>query len=148
MKDEWYQANSRLGARKIMNTAIPSSMQAVQQDAPNGKLVLRNVPVPQLQAGQVLVRMAAAPINPSDLGGLQGYSYAGERTYPFTPGLEGSGRVVAAGGGLMGRLLMGDGWPARPRSRGKEPGRSTWSARRSRASRSTSMSAWNRAQWP
>jgi len=27
--------------------------------------------------------------------------------YPFVPGLEGSGRVVAAGSGLMGRWLMG-----------------------------------------
>jgi NADPH:quinone reductase-like Zn-dependent oxidoreductase len=55
----------------------------------------------------VLVRVAAAPINPSDLGALQGYSYSGGRTYPITPGLEGSGRVVAAGSGLMGRFLNG-----------------------------------------
>ena len=90
-----------------MNPSIPSTMQAVQLDQPNGKLTLRAVPVPHPQAGQVLIRMAAAPINPSDLGVLMGYSYSGERTYPFTPGLEGSGRVVEAGRGLMGRLLNG-----------------------------------------
>jgi NADPH:quinone reductase-like Zn-dependent oxidoreductase len=90
-----------------MNTPIPSTMQAVQLDQPGGKLIVRAVPVPQPQVGDVLVRMAAAPINPSDLGALMGYSYSGERTYPITPGLEGSGRVVAAGGGLMGHLLMG-----------------------------------------
>jgi NADPH:quinone reductase-like Zn-dependent oxidoreductase len=49
-------------------------MQAVQLDQPNGKLTLRAVPVPHPQAGQVLIRMAAAPINPSDLGVLMGYS--------------------------------------------------------------------------
>jgi NADPH:quinone reductase len=90
-----------------MNTSIPSSMQAVQLDQPGGKLMVRTVPVPQPQAGQVLVRMAAAPINPSDLGALMGYSYSGQRTYPITPGLEGSGRVVAAGPGLMPRFMNG-----------------------------------------
>jgi len=90
-----------------MNPSIPTTMQAVQLDQAGGKLIVRAVPVPQPQPGQVLIRMAAAPINPSDLGALMGYSYSGERTYPITPGLEGSGWVVAAGSGLMGRLLMG-----------------------------------------
>jgi len=57
-----------------MNTPIPSTMQAVQLDQPGGKLIVRAVPVPQPQVGDVLVRMAAAPINPSDLGALMGYS--------------------------------------------------------------------------
>jgi NADPH:quinone reductase-like Zn-dependent oxidoreductase len=82
-------------------------MQAVQLDQPAGKLTLHEMPVPLPQAGQVLIRMAAAPINPSDVNALTGYSYTGERTYPFTPGLEGSGRVVEAGSGLMARLLNG-----------------------------------------
>ena len=90
-----------------MNHAIPSTMRAVQLDEPNGTLTLREIPVPRPQAGQVLIRMAAAPINPSDLGALSGLSYSGERTYPFTPGLEGSGIVVEAGRGLMPRLLNG-----------------------------------------
>jgi NADPH:quinone reductase-like Zn-dependent oxidoreductase len=51
--------------------------------------------------------MAAAPINPSDLGSLSGLSYSGKRQFPFTPGLEGSGTVVAAGEGMMPRLLNG-----------------------------------------
>jgi len=90
-----------------MNLSIPSSMHAVQLDQPNGKLILREVSMPHPQAGQVLIRMAAAPINPSDVNALLGGSYSGERTYPFTPGLEGSGRVVEAGSGLMARLLKG-----------------------------------------
>ena len=86
---------------------IPSTMQSVQQDEPIGPLTLRETPVPRPQAGQVLVRVAAAPVNPSDLGSLSGQSYGVERQYPFTPGLEGSGTVVAAGSGLLPHLLMG-----------------------------------------
>lgn len=90
-----------------MNHSIPAIMHAVQLDEPNGKLTLREVPVPRPQAGQVLIRMAAAPINPSDLGSLSGLSYSGKRKFPFTPGLEGSGTVVEAGQGFMPRLLNG-----------------------------------------
>jgi len=82
-------------------------MRAVQLDEPNGRLMLREVPMPRPQAGQVLIRMAAAPINPSDLAALSGLSYSGTRTFPFTPGLEGSGTVVNAGEGFMPRLLNG-----------------------------------------
>jgi NADPH:quinone reductase-like Zn-dependent oxidoreductase len=89
------------------NHSIPSTMQAVQLDEPNGTLTLREIPVPRPQAGQILIRMAAAPINPSDVGALAGLSYRGERQYPFTPGLEGSGTVVEAGAGIMPRLLNG-----------------------------------------
>jgi len=82
-------------------------MHAVQLDEPNGSLTLRDIPVPRAQAGQVLIRMAAAPINPSDLGSLSGLSYSGKRKFPFTPGLEGSGTVMEAGAGIMPRLLNG-----------------------------------------
>src|SRR5215212_6237511 len=90
-----------------MNHSIPATMRAVQLDEPNGRLMLREVPMPRPQAGQVLIRMAAAPINPSDLAALSGLSYSGTRTFPFTPGLEGSGTVVEAGEGFMPRLLKG-----------------------------------------
>jgi len=90
-----------------MNQSIPATMHAVQLDEPNGRLMLREVPMPRPQAGQVLIRMAAAPINPSDLAALSGLSYSGTRTFPFTPGLEGSGTVVEAGEGFMPRLLNG-----------------------------------------
>jgi len=105
-----------------MNTSIPTSMQAVQLEKPGGKLILHEVPVPHPGAGQVLIRMAAAPINPSDLNALMGGSYAGERTYPFTPGLQGGGRVVEAGSGLMARLLNG----RRVACAAQIPGEGTW----------------------
>lgn len=88
-----------------MTQSVPTTMQAVQIDQPGGKLVLRELPVPHPQAGQVLVRMAAAPINPSDFTVLsKGASYMGTLTYPATPGIEGSGTIVEAGAGLLPRL--------------------------------------------
>ena len=71
-----------------MSQSIPDTMSVVQQDEPNGKLTLREIPVPHPGAGQVLIRMAAAPINPSDLGALTGLSYSGKRKYPFTKAAE------------------------------------------------------------
>jgi NADPH:quinone reductase-like Zn-dependent oxidoreductase len=82
-------------------------MLAVQQDEPGGPLVCRQVPVPRPNAKQVLVRMAAAPINPSDLGTLKGRSFGDRHDFPLIPGREGSGRVVLAGGSLMSRFLLG-----------------------------------------
>jgi NADPH:quinone reductase len=90
-----------------MNHSLPATMHAVQLDEPNGRLTWREIPLPRPQVGQVLIRMAAAPINPSDLGALSGLSYSGKRQFPFTPGLEGSGTVIEAGEGFMPRLLTG-----------------------------------------
>ena len=90
-----------------MNHSLPATMHAVQLDEPNGRLTWREIPLPRPQAGQVLIRMAAAPINPSDLGALSGLSYSGKRQFPFTPGLEGSGTVIEVGEGFMPRLLTG-----------------------------------------
>ena len=68
---------------------------------------MQEVPVPQPKKGLVLIRMAASPINPTDLNSLTGAKLYGKRTYPFTPGVEGSGTVVAAGEGVLARYLLG-----------------------------------------
>ncbi len=60
-------------------------------------------PVPKL--GEVLVRMLAAPVNPSDLMFVRG-RYTIPAQCPTTPGFEGVGVVEASGGGLRGRLFM------------------------------------------
>ncbi len=86
--------------------SIPATMSAVFQDAASRPLQVRTCPVPQPKPGQVLVKMAASPINPSDLSFLEG-TYKFTRPYPAIPGLEGSGTVVANGGGFMGNLVMG-----------------------------------------
>ncbi len=89
-----------------MSMFIPKSMQAVQLDEYGGLLTLRECPVPRPGPGQVLIRMAASPINPSDLGFLRG-GYRIQLPLPVVPGFEGSGTVVAAGSGLLPRLWSG-----------------------------------------
>lgn len=63
-------------------------------------------PVSSPKSGQVIVRMEAAPCNPSDLMFLQG-RYGVVKTLPTVPGFEGSGVVIASGGGLMANWLVG-----------------------------------------
>ena len=90
---------------KSKASIIPQKMMSVRQHEAGGPLSFEKVQVPRPGPGQVLVKMDAAPINPSDLALLRG-GYL-DRSYPFTPGLEGSGTVVAAGKGLFPRLRLG-----------------------------------------
>jgi len=88
---------------------IPSSMSAVQLRAYDGKpesIAVAEVPVPQPGSGEVLVRIFASPINPSDLMFIRGL-YGFKKPLPAIPGFEGSGTVVEAGAGIMPRLLKG-----------------------------------------
>jgi NADPH:quinone reductase-like Zn-dependent oxidoreductase len=88
---------------------IPPTMWALQLRAYDGKpesLVLAEKPVPRPGKGQVLVKIAAAPMNPSDTGFIRGL-YAMQKKLPVTPGFEGSGTVVASGGGFMANVLVG-----------------------------------------
>jgi NADPH:quinone reductase-like Zn-dependent oxidoreductase len=54
----------------------------------------------------VLVKVMAAPINPSDLASFKG-QYSQQKKFPAIMGFEGSGVVVESGGGLMGWGLVG-----------------------------------------
>jgi NADPH:quinone reductase len=90
-----------------MSTSIPETMQAIQLEEQNGKLQVRRVPVPKPGPGEVLVRMAASTINPSDIGFLSGHGTYAERGLPVIPGLEGSGTVVTAGPGFLPNFLKG-----------------------------------------
>ena len=65
-----------------------------------------DVPAPQPKRGEVLVRMLASPINPSDLMYVAG-KYGLKPPLPATPGFEGVGVVEATGGGLLGWLRKG-----------------------------------------
>ncbi len=69
-------------------------------------LELREVPAAQPRRGEVLVRMLASPINPSDLMYVEG-KYGLKPTFPATPGFEGVGVVEASGGGVLGWLRTG-----------------------------------------
>jgi NADPH:quinone reductase-like Zn-dependent oxidoreductase len=81
-------------------------MQAVVMDEKSGVLHIREISVPRPGPGQVLIRMAAAPINPSDIGFTKG-SYGVQKAKWVVPGFEGSGTVVAAGPGLLPHVLLG-----------------------------------------
>lgn len=70
------------------------------------KLEIVEKPKPKPGPGQVLIKMEAAPCNPSDLLFLQG-KYGVEKPYPAVPGWEGAGRVVENGGGFLGWSLKG-----------------------------------------
>lgn len=63
-------------------------------------------PLPQPGSGQVLVKMAASPVNPADLAFMKG-QYGVRKPLPTVPGWEGSGRVVKTGGGLAARFFLG-----------------------------------------
>jgi NADPH2:quinone reductase len=88
-----------------MRAVVLSEYREDVVEAIRGLKVLER-PVPRPRHGQVLVKMAAAPCNPSDLLLLQG-KYGTLKTLPTVPGWEGAGTVVGTGGGLLGRWLMG-----------------------------------------
>jgi NADPH:quinone reductase-like Zn-dependent oxidoreductase len=85
--------------------SIPDRMFAIRQKEAGGPLSYEEIDVPRPLRGEVLVKMDSAPINPSDLALIKG-GYL-ERKYPFTPGLEGSGKVILSGGGILPSLRVG-----------------------------------------
>jgi len=87
---------------------VPEQMTAVVLTSYSGVEGLRveKRPVPKPGKNEVLVKVAASPINPSDLAFLEGL-YGFKKPTPVVPGFEGSGTVVAAGAGLLGRYLHG-----------------------------------------
>ena len=74
------------------------------KDAPEFQVVEK--PIPQPAKGQVLIKIAASPINPSDLSFLRG-EYGIKKELPCVPGFEASGKVVASGGGFYANYLKG-----------------------------------------
>lgn len=94
----------------MKQTSIPSKMHVVHLNSYTpGQFDVSVVerPTPTPGSGQVLVRLLAAPINPADLLFMQGY-YGFQKPLPSIPGFEGVGVIVAAGGGIMGRLRLGE----------------------------------------
>jgi len=75
--------------------------------SPADVLQLRELPKPVPARGEVLVRMIASPINPSDLLYIEGRYGLLPSSFPCVPGFEGVGVVEASGGGLLGLLRKG-----------------------------------------
>ena len=97
-------------------------MRAVCLEDYNKPLIVKEIPIPHPGPNQVLVKLFAAPINPSDLAMLTG-TYANAKHPPCYPGYEGSGLVVENGGSLMGWRLKGK----KVALNGNESTNGTWS---------------------
>src|SRR5262249_23322934 len=88
---------------------IPSTMRALElssRDAAQPLPELGEKAIPEPRRGEVLIRVAAAPINPNDLLFLRD-RYEVKKRLPVVLGFEGSGMVVGAGGGVMARAMVG-----------------------------------------
>jgi NADPH:quinone reductase-like Zn-dependent oxidoreductase len=88
------------------NRAYNGTMQAVFVEKQDGPLVVKEVKIPVPGPGEVLVKISAAPINPSDLAQIR-KAHSEHDLDTYIPGLEGSGTVVAAGKGILPYLWMG-----------------------------------------
>lgn len=88
----------------LRGQSLPSVMTGLARTVGGVERVER--PLPKISRGQVLVKMHAAPINPNDLLMLDG-SYEVNKPIGTIAGFEGSGTVVAAGGGAIARFLVG-----------------------------------------
>lgn len=90
----------------------PETMRAIVAGAPGGVdvLELRRLPVPSPGPGEVLVRVAAAGVNPVDAktrAGGGATRFLGPDAFPWVPGWDLAGTVVAAGFGVA-RFGVGD----------------------------------------
>ena len=82
------------------------ALQLHAYDAKAASISVAEIPVPAPGRGEVLVRIAASPVNPSDLMFVAGM-YGFKKPVPAIPGFEGSGTVVKAGSGALPRFLRG-----------------------------------------
>jgi len=80
-------------------------MKAIRQHKAGVEMIIESIPVPVPGPGEVLVKMETSPVNPSDLANISGDYLAA--SWPFTPGLEGSGTIIKAGKGLLPRMRLG-----------------------------------------
>jgi len=83
-------------AKTFMNKSISAAVYE-RHGNPADVLRVESRPWPAPASDQVLVQMRAAPINPADLNQIEG-KYPVRPELPATPGFEGAGIVVDAGG--------------------------------------------------
>ncbi len=83
--------------------SLPKTMKVIQLNDYNSNLLrvlaamrVAEVPVPQPATNQVLVRVEASPVNPSDLAFLRG-GYNVRKALPAIAGFEGAGTIVSVG---------------------------------------------------
>jgi NADPH:quinone reductase len=82
------------------------TMKAVFLEKPSGRLFVKEVIIPRPGPNEVLIKMSAAPVNPSDLARIRD-AHSVHDLATFIPGLEGSGKIVLAGKGILPHLWLG-----------------------------------------
>lgn len=85
---------------------LPQTMQALILQKYDGHLELTERPVPQPDPGELLLKVAASPVNPSDVMFIIG-QYGFRKRLPVVPGFEASGTVVGVGEGLAEAQWLG-----------------------------------------
>lgn len=81
-------------------TTVPATMQAMTVEVAGGDFVLKELPVPAPQAGQVLVRIVASGVNPLDTKIRAGQAAHAQQPLPAVLGLDLAGVVVSVGAGV------------------------------------------------
>jgi len=90
---------------------LPTNIRRVVLTEPNeditkAKIVVEEVPMPIPRSGEVLIKVSAAPVNPSDYG--EWSNVIADKEFKPTPvGKEGSGIVIASGGGVYANSIVG-----------------------------------------
>jgi NADPH:quinone reductase len=90
---------------------VPDVMKAIVLDQYNpnliralGNMKVETVAVPKPEVGQILLKVEASPVNPSDIAFLRG-GYNIIKPLPAIPGFEGAGVIVAVGNGMDKSLI-------------------------------------------
>ena len=68
--------------------------------SPIETLNLEDIPLPNPEAGELLIRVQAIPLNLNDMERINGENMMVRPELPLTPGMEVMGEVVAAGAGV------------------------------------------------
>lgn len=84
--------------------AAPTTTKAVVL-VEKGKVEIREVPVPKLIDGHILVKVNAVGINPTDWKSIDG---ADEGRFGSRSGCDFAGEVVEVGAGVKGDIKKGD----------------------------------------
>jgi NADPH:quinone reductase-like Zn-dependent oxidoreductase len=72
-------------------------------DLAKAKIAIQDADIPKPRSGEVLIKMASAPVNPSDFASWM--QKAGDD--PVVMGNEGAGTVIASGGGVVAGSMVG-----------------------------------------